>query len=273
MKNKTLSSRGDFCRGTSCLNPGLSGEILRQKSPQDDCVGFTLMEILIALFIFTILSFLLVSALRTVINADTGTEKKAERLHNLQMTLLLMSRDIEQAINRPIVNADGKEEAAFTGTTSGFQLTHTGYANTPTTLSHTTLQRSAYTFAENTLFRYTFPVLDATPKTKAESKILLNNVSEVSFKYLNDKGRFVDQWPEKENSQPLPRGIRIYLTILKWGKMSQLYLVSAEKSDNSAAPNVPGVNPSEKNASQDLRRNERPDPFNNRNRQYDMPRF
>src|SRR5437762_2019018 len=90
--------------------------------------GFTLLEILIALFIFTILSFLLTAALRTVINAQSGTEDKALRLRELQMILLTMSRDIEQTVNRPITNAVGKEEAAFVGTENGFVFTHTGFA-------------------------------------------------------------------------------------------------------------------------------------------------
>jgi len=197
--------------------------------------GFTLVEILIALFIFTILSFLLVSALRTVINADTGAEKKAERLRKLQMALIIMSRDIEQVVDRPIVNTDGKDEASFVGTPAEFRLTHTGYANTPNAAAHGSLQRSAYSFNENNLYRITWPMTDAAPKTKSQTRILLKDVHEVHFQYLNQKGRFVDQWPEKEEkSEALPRAVKIYLTIPKWGKLTQLYLITAEKIETTA---------------------------------------
>lgn len=39
--------------------------------------GFTLLEVLIALFVFTILSVMLMSALHNIINYVAGTEKSA----------------------------------------------------------------------------------------------------------------------------------------------------------------------------------------------------
>ena len=117
--------------------------------------GFTLLEILIALFIFSIISLMLVVALRTVINAQSGTEGKAEHLRTLQMALLIMSRDIEQAVDRPIVNANGKEEAAFIGKPTSFQFTHGGFANPYGSLAHSTLQRTGYSWDKNILSRLT----------------------------------------------------------------------------------------------------------------------
>lgn len=196
--------------------------------------GFTLLEILIALFIFTVLSLIMVGGLRSVINAQTGSENKAARLRQLQMTLLVMSRDIEQAVNRPIVNADGKDEAAFVGEPNSFQFTHTGFANPLSTLARSTLQRSGYTWNDNSIFRMVWPVLDQAPKTKPEQRRLLTDVEEAHFQYLDHDGRFYDKWPiEDKTDQPLPRGIRIYLTIAKWGKMSQLYLIPVQKSETT----------------------------------------
>lgn len=209
--------------------------------------GFTLLEILIALFIFSIVSLMLVGGLHTVINAQTGTETKAERLRELQMTLLVMSRDIEQAVNRPIVNADGKEEAAFVGNENNFQFTHLGYANTPYTKTHGSLQRTGYAFNENLLSRLTWPALDQAPKTKAEIRPLLN-VTEVRFQYLDQQGHFRDKWPmDDDTSQPLPRAVRINLTIPHWGKITQLYLIPADfaKKDENI-PNQKNNNPDKK---------------------------
>src|SRR5690242_2240764 len=91
--------------------------------------GFTLLEILIALFIFTILSLMLASALHNVIGIQTATENNADRLRKLQIVLLIMSRDIEQTVNRPVMGVNGKEEIAFRGTPLKFEFTHTGLAN------------------------------------------------------------------------------------------------------------------------------------------------
>jgi general secretion pathway protein J len=191
--------------------------------------GFTLIEILIALFIFTILAVLLTASLHNVITIQSGSERKAERLRQVQMGLLIMSRDIEQTINRPIIDASGKEEAAFAGTKTGFSLTHTGFANPEA--SH--LQRTAYAFNENTIVRTAWPVLDQAPKTKAYSRNLIENVSEASFEYLDQQGHFRENWPmEKDAEQTLPRAVKINLTIKSWGHLTQLYLISAEDKKN-----------------------------------------
>lgn len=199
--------------------------------------GFTLLEILIALFIFTVLSLIMVGALRTVINAQTGSENKAERLRQLQMVLLVMSRDIEQAVNRPVVNAAGKDEAAFVGEPDHFQFTHMGFANPVGALAHSTLQRTGYAWSDNSIFRITWPVLDQAPKSQPHQRRLLMNVEEAHFQYLDHDGRFHDKWPvEDKTDQPLPRGVRIYLTLSKWGKMTQLYLIPVQKNSESAPP-------------------------------------
>jgi general secretion pathway protein J len=211
---------------------------MMNKQKDNRCAGFTLLEILIALFIFTILSFVLTSALRTVMNAQAGTEDKAERIRKLQMALLVISRDVEQAVNRPITNANGKEEAAFVGKIKSFEFTHAGFANPTGALAHSTLQRTGYTWNENILFRLTWPVLDQAPETQAHKRILLMKVTEVRFQYLDKNGRFHDAWPlDGEGGSELPRGVRIYLTIAKWGKMSQLYLIPAQPSNNKQTPN------------------------------------
>src|SRR5580658_4658271 len=124
-------------------------KVVRKRS----AFGFTLLEILIALFIFSILSLMMVGGLRSVINAQSGGEDKAERLRNLQMVILIMSRDIEQAINRPELNAAGQEEAAFLGTPQMMTFTHVGFANPTGAVARSTLQRTGYSFNEDTLIR------------------------------------------------------------------------------------------------------------------------
>lgn len=199
--------------------------------------GFTLLEILIALFIFTLLSLMLVAGLRTVINANNGSERSAERLRKLQMALLVMSRDVEQAINRPIINSSGQEERAFVGTPQSFVFTHAGMANPNGALLMTTMQRTRYEWHDNTLYRVTWPTLDQAPETKVHSRILLNGVSELRFQYLDKKGHFQHNWPgEGESKNALPRAVRITMTISDWGKISQLYVISAEAS--SLTPSI-----------------------------------
>jgi len=198
--------------------------------------GFTLLEILIALFIFSILSLMMASALRTVINAHAGTEKNAERLRDLQIALLVMSRDVEQTVLRPITNPVGKEEEAFIGTPRGFTFTHAGYANPDGSLARSSLQRTGYSWEDNTLWRLSWAVLDQSPDSKPHRRRLLDNVIDAKFEYLDKDNHFRDGWPISGDDQPLPRAVRVLLTLNKWGKISQLYIIPAQPSLAASLP-------------------------------------
>lgn len=188
--------------------------------------GFTLIEILIALFIFAIISMILVGALKTVINAESGTEKNAARLRDVQMALLLLSRDIEQSVDRPVLNATGGQELAFIGAPHQVTFTHAGLANVPGMLSHSTLERTQYTMHDNALWRVSWPAVDSAPKSIPHERRLLNNVEAISFEYMDSAHHFYTSWPDSgQKKQSLPTAVRMTLTITNWGQLSQLYVI------------------------------------------------
>jgi general secretion pathway protein J len=191
--------------------------------------GFTLLEILIALFIFSILSMILTSALHSVINAQEGTEKSAEQLRDMQLALLMFSRDVEQAVNRPIISANGKEEAALIGSTTEITFTHAGLANPKAALVQSNMQRVRYYWGDQSLWRMTWPVLDLAPQTSSHARRLLSSLSAVTFQYLDSKGQFHREWPQQSGSQEaLPRAVQITFSIENRGDMTQLYVIPAK---------------------------------------------
>lgn len=190
--------------------------------------GFTLLEILIALFIFTILSFMMTGALHTVISADSGTERSAVRLRQLQVVLVRLSRDVEQIVNRPIKIANGQDASAFYGTPQGFAFTHGGMAGGQS--KQHVLQRTQYIVSQNGLWRMVWSVLDqAANSPKPNQRQVLENVTAARFEYLDEKNAFHKEWPLSGTAnQPLPRAVRITLTIADWGTIRQLYVIPAQ---------------------------------------------
>lgn len=196
--------------------------------------GFTLLEILVALFIFTILSMMLSGALSRVISAHERTEYKAKQLRDLQMALLVFSRDIEQAVNRPGTDASGKEIPALTGGSRDIQFTHTGRASLSTRVPQSTLVRVQYSFSEQKWWRKVWQVLDQAPQTRATERPFLSEVVEGRFEYLDKQGHFHNEWRGSEDLQePLPRAIRLTIKLARSGQLSQLYLISADESEQS----------------------------------------
>ncbi len=194
--------------------------------------GFTLLEILIALFIFTIVSIIMVTAMHTVFTTQSATEKQAGRLAKLQIALLFVSRDLEQTINRPITNTTGKKEGLI-GTRNTLTFTHAGVANPQGKMLRTTLQRTRYRLEKESLIRDTWPTLDQVNKSIPNSRVLLTDVTELYFEYLDDKNHFQKFWPPSDSSQSVMlKAIRVSLTLKNWGKISQFYLIPGQLLEN-----------------------------------------
>ena len=75
--------------------------------------GFTLLEILIALAIFSIMSMMAYAGLTAVLDARASAVPRSEQLAQLQTTLYLLNEDLSQIIKRPIRDEFGTTEPAF----------------------------------------------------------------------------------------------------------------------------------------------------------------
>lgn len=199
--------------------------------------GFTLIEIMVALFIFTIISMMLVASLYTVISAQSETEKKSERLRVLQHAILLMSRDIEQIVDRPVVSSSGQVEPSFVGAPTRAVFTFGGYANPSNVKPKSSLRRGGYEVTSGMLQRLSWEVLDRVSSSVAITRDLVPDVVGANFQYLDQKGIFHPFWPlDTQNSQPLPRAVRITLTISQWGTITQLYVIEARQNPEQFIP-------------------------------------
>lgn len=72
---------------------------MQLKHP-DKTIGFTLIEVIIAIAIFAIVAMLSYTGLHSVISSKTTTEAALDRLQQLQMTMLTLSSDMQQLSNR-----------------------------------------------------------------------------------------------------------------------------------------------------------------------------
>ncbi|MFZ2289973.1 MAG: type II secretion system minor pseudopilin GspJ [Halopseudomonas yangmingensis] len=64
--------------------------------------GFTLMEVLIALVVFTLMSVMAYQGLHSVLQSEQVTREQARRLADLQVTLSVLERDLAQVVSRPV---------------------------------------------------------------------------------------------------------------------------------------------------------------------------
>ena len=107
--------------------------------------GFTLLEVLIAVSIFSIIGLSAHHVLQLVISSGAGAAANSEALSRLQRAMFLISNDLEQVIDRPV--RDGRREwtDALVADHDAYLLefTRQGWRN-PLQLPRSNLQRVAY---------------------------------------------------------------------------------------------------------------------------------
>ena len=173
--------------------------------------GFTLVELLVALAIFAILSVLAYGGYNNSVKQNEIARTSMQRLEALQTTMRLLTQDIEQLSPRPVrdVLGDARLPALLADRRDQniFSLTRAGWTN-PAGLPRPTLQRVSYLLDEDgKLIRQHYNVLDATLANEPVKRELIDRVKSVRLRYMDGQKQWQDQWPPL-NSPPaaLARG-------------------------------------------------------------------
>jgi general secretion pathway protein J len=193
--------------------------------------GFTLVELLVALAIFAILSVLAYGGYNAGVLSHEKARTSMQRLESLQTTMRLLTQDFEQMSPRPVrdvlgdgrlpaLSADKREEYLFS-------LTRAGWTN-PAGLPRPTLQRVSYLLdPDGKLIRQYFNVLDATLANEPVRRELIDKVESVTVRYLDSQKQWQDQWPPLHAppgavARARPVAIEITLVLEDFGEITRL---------------------------------------------------
>ena len=195
--------------------------------------AFTLIEVLVALAVFGVLSALAYMALgQTLDNSEMLTERM-DRLQSIQRTMSFLSTDLIQASPRSVRADLGQNEPAVRssfGSDFSLELTHSGWPNAAG-VPRSTQQRSAYRIEDDELIRYHWNVLDRTANNIPVATVLLEQIDSLTFRFLLDNGDWSDQWPPlaagaTSNSRIRPRAVEITLVLPDEGELTRVVEVA-----------------------------------------------
>ncbi|MCC5791016.1 MAG: GspJ family T2SS minor pseudopilin variant LspJ [Legionellaceae bacterium] len=192
--------------------------------------GFTLIEVLIALLVFAILSAITASAMFYAFSTRSRINAYADRLAQLQIAINLINQDTSQIINRPVRGNDMRTFPPFIGTMQYIEFTRTGILNPGASVTRSSLKRVALLCQNDQLIRRSWPQVDNADRMRYEDRILIPNLSQCQFMFLNKNRQRFEEWLSESMSsetvkEMFPSGIQLQLTIKDWGEMSLLYLV------------------------------------------------
>jgi len=193
--------------------------------------GFTLLELLVALAIFSMLSMMAYGGLQTVIETRKSSQFSSERLSQVQLAVLSITNDLRQAVLRTIRDKQGDYLFAMQSDVNGdnqLEWSRLGYRN-PARLKRSHVQRVAYLNKEQKIYRMTWPVLDRAQDTTPQHREILNNVVSMEWRFLNQENRWLSSWPETGDQSAatrLPRAVEVNIELEDWGKIRRLVFLA-----------------------------------------------
>jgi len=205
--------------------------------------GFTLVELLVALFITAILFTMGYGAINQTLAHRGAIEEQQARLLAVQTTMRVLAQDFGQMAPRPVREPVGDawrpaiiaQPISSSDAQNGPPLvsfTRTGWAN-PAGIQRPALQRVTYFFEKKTLRREYQPVLDATLANQPTKRDLLTDVKAVTFRYMDGSRQWADHWPLQtppandpgKLQRTRPMAVEVALELEDWGKVTRLFEV------------------------------------------------
>jgi general secretion pathway protein J len=185
--------------------------------------GFTLVELLVALLIFAILSAAGVLLLSQSVRSGEMVDRRLDSSAELRRARQLLSADLGQAAPRLHRDARGGALPAFRGNASFFSLIRpigNGGNGTP----RAGLVRVDYRLADGALLRTLYPMADGSEPLRASS--LIRRIVRSGIRYRDRTGAWRTHW-DPARPDELPAAIELTTEQEDRGAIRQLFLVGA----------------------------------------------
>jgi len=200
--------------------------------------GFTLLEVLIAVAIFSVVSLASFTIFDTVLRGDENSKIRSDRQNELQRAFLLIERDFTQIAKRNMrVNGEAPSDSflqtaddSFLADEQAITFVRNGWTNPGLLLPRSDMQSVAYRLEEDTLQRLHYNFVDAVVGQEPKIRPLISQVTSLAFEFYDGK-----KWQKKWSGSALPQAIAIEIETLDYGLIRRQFLVAGDLGANDKA--------------------------------------
>ncbi|HSC75374.1 MAG TPA: type II secretion system minor pseudopilin GspJ [Pseudomonadales bacterium] len=214
--------------------------------------GFTLIEVMVAISIFAVVAAGVYRVLSAMVDTQHKVVAHSDALRDLQRSLWLISMDMNQLAMRDVRKPNNNRSPALIADDKDYLVTFTrqGLRN-PLLQARSDLERVAYSIGpvpdragdpdeekadrrrnkkSKNLLRHSWPALDQKDNTKETVQVLFRDVDDVKLEFLNEKGDWKDDWPDKKmddkaHIRTLPVAIKLRIETDKYGELERIFQV------------------------------------------------
>lgn len=191
-------------------------------------LGFTLLELVVALAIFALISAFSYRALDLVLDTRATVTAEGKKWRDITLLFARLEQDMSRLANRPVRDsrdllspallgepvAAGEDEAQLAFTRMGLEG-QSGALND--------VQRVGYRLRDGKVEMLVWPVLDQAPRTRPEAEAVLDGVKALEIRYLGAEGAWWPRWPKPGAPGELPRALEVTLELMSGERVSRLF--------------------------------------------------
>ena len=197
----------------------------RGRRPRSLASGFTLVELLVALAIFAIMSGFAYRGLTAMLESRQALERESRKWRDVSLAVGRIERDLAAALPRRAIGASGTPLAPLSSSldasSQGLALTRAGNALLENALSAP--QRVAWRLRENRVERLTWGGVDAAPREEATATPILASASALAFRFLDPKSlEWRPTWSPPGTDEGLPAAVEVTLTLASGERIVRL---------------------------------------------------
>jgi general secretion pathway protein J len=202
--------------------------------------GFTLIEVMIAMFIAFIMMALGYSAINQAARDKESLTVSQARITEIQRGMRVVAQDFAQMVARTARDVDGggNIEPAVLATNKDntiITFSRAGWSN-PAGIQRPAEQRVRYRFIDGSLVREHWLSMDPALNAEPRQRVLLTKVKSVELRFLDPVSRnWRDDWPATTASGPVspanigqllrtrPLAIEVTIVLDDWGRVQRLF--------------------------------------------------
>jgi general secretion pathway protein J len=191
--------------------------------------GFSLVEALVSLFVFGIISAGCVAMLMQSANTQSRVATAHASMRELETARALLSADLAQIVGRGVREADSSQRPRFIGGDADVALAFVRAAAEPGPEggAFTSLAVVEYAFEENSIVRRSRAYLDATEETPEISRVMFADARDARFEFF-DGVIWRTEWLSGAGGQAMPRAVALVATLPRYGEIRIEALTGAQ---------------------------------------------
>ena len=163
--------------------------------PLKKILGFTLVEILVALLVFSVVGLLSARLLSQSVDNQNNLQDRGQRLAEIHRAMRVLQRDILQLSRRKIRDSQGEELPALIVSDQGaIEFSRVGWRN-PLRQPRSEVQRVGYRWQDEKIVRGYWLTLDRSYDAEPAFQTLLEDVDTIEFFAVDQLGNEHKQWP------------------------------------------------------------------------------